>query len=283
MTELRLRRHGSVKHHWTGENTTTVERVSAGAVIFDLDDTLVIEEEVARRSLRQVAGLIPGENPQRFEEVVLRCAHATWRTGPCFSLCQDLGIASWEGLWSTFEGGHPDLDDLRAWARGYRPAVWRQALAEFEVDDPELAAAMADAYVSAQRRGHSLVDGAGDLVRSLAGRRPLGLLTNGPPDIQRLKLDGTGLADCFDAVVISGELGIGKPDPAIFAHTLDQLGAAAASSIMIGDSWERDVLGALGAGMAAVWIADGRPVPEKLDAVSVVDRTCDLGAVLSDG
>jgi FMN phosphatase YigB (HAD superfamily) len=52
---------------------------------------------------------------------------------------------------------------------------------------------------------------------------------------------------------------------------------------MIGDSWERDILGALGAGMSAVWIADGRPLPDQLDRVRVVDRVADVGTVLSEG
>jgi putative hydrolase of the HAD superfamily len=262
---------------------TTVGTVSVGAVVFDLDDTLLVEAEVARQSLRHVAGLLPGQDPPRFQELVLRCARAAWRAGPCFALCIDLGIASWEGLWATFEGGHRVLDDLRTWAPGYRAAVWREALAELGVSDPALAREMAEAYVTAQRRGHHLLEGAEPVVRSLAGRRPLGLLTNGPADIQRLKFAGTGLAGCFDTVVISGELGLGKPDPAVFAYTLGQLGAEPERSVMIGDSWERDILGALGAGMSAVWIADGRPLPDQLDRVRVVDRVADVGTVLSEG
>lgn len=269
MVGFRLRRYG--------------HPMTEGALIFDLDDTLIVEAEVARRSLRQVASLLPGQDPRQFEEVALRCARAAWRAGPYFSLCVDLGIASWEGLWATFEGGHGVLDDLRHWVSGYRSGVWREALAELGIEDAAVAGSLADAYIAAQRRGHSLLDGAEALVRSLSGRRPLGLLTNGPADIQRLKFEGTGLAPCFDAVVISGELGMGKPDPAVFGYALEQLGAEAKGSTMIGDSWERDVLGALGAGMSAVWIADGRPAPEVLDGVRVVERISDVGAVLAEG
>jgi putative hydrolase of the HAD superfamily len=256
--------------------------VTDGAVLFDLDDTLIVEVEVARSSLRHAAGLLADQDPQRFEDVVLRCARSAWRTGPYFPLCVDLGIASWEGLWATFEGGHPVLDDLRSWAPGYRAAVWRQALAELGLADPELAAAMAETYIEAQRRGHTLIDGAADLVRSLAATRPLGLLTNGPADIQRLKFDGTGLAHYFTAVVISGELGTGKPDASAFADALERLGASAGTSLMIGDSWERDIVGAVGAGMEAVWIADGRPAPDELPGVTVVDHIGEVGALLLD-
>ncbi len=244
--------------------------------IFDLDDTLIIEEEVARSSLRIAAGLVPDHDPHRVEEVVLDTARRLWRAGPCHPLCRDLGIASWEGLWATFDGGHPVLDDLRDWARTYRPDVWRAALATLGSDDPRLAGAMSDLYVESQRHGHRLIDGAARLVRSLLGTRPLGLLTNGPADIQRLKFEGTGLADCFDSVVISGEVGIGKPDPEVFMYALDQLGASPDGAVMIGDSWERDVLGALGAGMSAVWVAGGRPPPEELNGVTVVDSVGEL-------
>jgi putative hydrolase of the HAD superfamily len=253
--------------------------VPTSVTIFDLDDTLIVEEEVARNSMRQVGRLLPDESPERVEEVILGCARQLWRTGPHRQLCGELGIASWEGLWATFEGGHPRLDGLRDWARGYRPEVWRLVVETFGADDPELPAAMSDTFVAGQRRGHTLIDGAGPAVHTLSQSRRLGLLTNGPADIPRFKFDGTGLAECFDAVVISGEVGIGKPDPAVFAYALDRLGTTAEETVMVGDSWERDVLGALGAGMSAVWVAGGRPRPEELGRypdVKVVDTVGEL-------
>jgi putative hydrolase of the HAD superfamily len=255
--------------------------MSGRHTIFDLDDTLIVEVEVARSSLRQVAGLVPELDPDRVEEVVLETARGLWRAGPYRQLCADLGIASWEGLWATFEGGHPVTDGLRDWARHYRPAAWHDALSALGVDDPAVAEAMAAGYIEAQRRGHRLIEGAEALVRSLAGSRRIGLLTNGPADIQQLKFDATGLADCFDAVVISGEVGVGKPDPAVFALVLDRLGATPETAVMIGDSWERDVLGALAVGMPAVWVAAGRPPPEERADVTVVESVAELpGTVL---
>jgi phosphoserine phosphatase len=259
--------------------------VPADAVIFDLDDTLIIEAAQARTSLVEVARLLPGEDPHRVEAVVLATATELWRAGPWAGLCQELGIASWEGLWSTFEGNDGRLDGLGDWARTYRPEVWRRALVALGVDDGDgaLAGALADSYVDQQRQGHPLIDGAAAYVRGLAegdgdtpGRTRLGLLTNGPSDIQRCKFEGTGLADCFDFVVVSGEVGIGKPDPAIFAHALEGLGTSASTTVMVGDSWERDVLGALGVGMTAVWVADGRAAPDNRPGVSVVDRVGEL-------
>ena len=75
-------------------------------------------------------------------------------------------------------------------------------------------------------------------------------------------------------------LGVGKPDPSVFLGLLDGLGGDPSASVMVGDSWERDVLGGLHAGMSAVWIADGRPVPEHRPRVAVVDSVLELPSAL---
>ena len=63
-----------------------------------------------------------------------------------------------------------------------------------------------------------------------------------------------GIADAFEHVVDSGRLGIEKPDPRIFAHTLALLGVAPDTpAVHVGDSWSADVGGALAAGWRAVW------------------------------
>ncbi len=242
-----------------------------GAVIFDLDDTLIEEEAVARASVRSAGSLIPGVDPDRAEDFILATARAIWRAGPYHRLAVALGIASWEGLWASFEGCHPSLDGLKAWAPSYRRQAWQAATGELGRPDPELALAMAAAYEAAQRVGHRLLDGAAEAVRSTAaaGYR-LGLLTNGPADIQRLKLDQSGLGSYFDVVVISGEAGTGKPSPEAFSLVLDALGVLPHEAVMVGDSWERDVRGATASGIGAVWIAAGRPLPDRKCPVSVI-------------
>jgi FMN phosphatase YigB (HAD superfamily) len=65
------------------------------------------------------------------------------------------------------------------------------------------------------------------------------------------------LSGYFDAVVVSSDLGVAKPDPAIFTHALSQLQLDASCAVMVGDSLERDVDGAIAAGLAAVWINRG--------------------------
>lgn len=88
----------------------------------------------------------------------------------------------------------------------------------------------------------------------------VGVITNGPADVQRPKVELLGVAELVDFVVVSGEFGVHKPDPAIFREAL-RLGAAPANeAIYIGDSVNEDVGGARAAGLATVWVnRDGDP------------------------
>ena len=251
------------------------------AVVLDLDDTLIEEEATARSSLRSAVALAAGIDPAHGEQVVLACARQLWRTGPHHQVCLELGIASWEGLWATFEGCHARLEGLRNWAPGYRRAAWQAALAQLGIAGARMAEAVADAYVSRQRRGHPLIPGADEVVPYLAGRYRLGLLTNGPSDIQRLKLEQTGLADHFAAVVVSGEVGSGKPNREVFLQVASELGVSPDEAVMVGDSWDRDVVGAQGAGIAAVWVARGRPRPTAPSTAGSVDSISGLPAWLA--
>jgi putative hydrolase of the HAD superfamily len=97
------------------------------------------------------------------------------------------------------------------------------------------------------------------VVRALRGIGiRVGVLTNGPSDFQRRKLEVSGLGPELDAVAISGELGVAKPEPEAFAKALDLLGTRADETAMVGDSLENDVLGGIGAGLAAVVWMPGR-------------------------
>jgi putative hydrolase of the HAD superfamily len=253
--------------------------VALDAVVFDLDDTLIFEEKVARASLRKVVELLGAESG-RADEVILATARTIWRAGPYWPACAALGFASWEGLWADFEGCHPSLEPLRAWVPRYRREVWRRSLEELEISDDDFVEEAEVAYQAFQRAGHRLRPGADATLSSLRTDLRLGLLTNGPPDVQRTKLATCGLTDSFDAVVISGEIGHGKPDPTAFGVVLDRLGVTPERSVMVGDSWERDVVGAESSGMRAVWVSGGRAVPEASSdhriVASVGDITLDL-------
>ncbi len=101
-----------------------------------------------------------------------------------------------------------------------------------------------------------------DRLRS-AGVR-LGAVSNSDGDYQRRKLATVGLADAFTATVFSGDVGVAKPDPAIFRAAVAALETDPAGAVYVGDRWDVDVLGARGAGLAAVWLDRRGPgVPER--------------------
>ncbi|MFV8754932.1 HAD family hydrolase [Nannocystaceae bacterium ST9] len=124
---------------------------------------------------------------------------------------------------------------------------------------------------------------AGLLTRLRDGGLRLGVVSNGGPS-QRRKLERARLPlECFTAIVISGEVGLAKPDPRIFALALARLELSAGEVMMIGDSPEHDIAGAHAAGLASGWIARGRSWPAALDLPALtLASVLDLPARLLD-
>jgi putative hydrolase of the HAD superfamily len=236
------------------------------AVVFDLDDTLIVEEDYARTSL--AAALASVGAPAQVDSA-LEAIREIWRSSPYHRQCLDLGIASWEGLWATFDGCHESLVGLREWIPEYRQRAWQAALRVVGGDERRGEQA-SQRYVAAQKRGHPVVTSAAETVRAVAHLRR-GLLTNGPPDIQQLKVRQAGLANEFDVVAVSGQLGVGKPSRGAFEHVLKRLGTRPERTVMVGDSWARDIEPAVALGMRAIWVTGGREVPKVRLGVSVVE------------
>jgi putative hydrolase of the HAD superfamily len=90
------------------------------------------------------------------------------------------------------------------------------------------------------------------VLSALKQNKTVGLVSNfdHPPHVRRV-LSDYGLKNCFDSVIISGEVGVKKPDPAIFAFVLEQTGLAPADVVYVGDTQE-DVAGAIAAGIRPI-------------------------------
>jgi putative hydrolase of the HAD superfamily len=82
----------------------------------------------------------------------------------------------------------------------------------------------------------------------------LGVITNGRGPLQRRKLAALALDDAFDAILVSGEEGVRKPDAEIFRRALERLAVAAGDAMFVGDHPVADVEGAHRAGLLAVWM-----------------------------
>lgn len=201
-------------------------------LLVDLDDTLVDTRSAWRAGfVEAVAPLcerLPGLGATvSLAELHDRCRHYTAEEQ------RRAGDAEWSHEWSRrafrrllVECGGSETQAEAAWLR-YRD-VWPRHLRLFDDARPAL-----------------------DRV---AGHYRLGLVSNGLAADQRPKLDDFDLGRFFPVVVISEEVGVRKPDPAIFAHALGRLGTIGRPAAYIGDNPQHDVAGAHAAGLAAIWL-----------------------------
>ncbi|HVB09565.1 MAG TPA: HAD family hydrolase [Bacillota bacterium] len=229
--------------------------MSKAAVLFDLDETLIHE----RASTSAAIAAVAGPDAPELEAALRAVGPPLWAATPTAAYCDRIGISWWEGLAGPF-GPSPDagLAALHEVAPRYRVDVWTAALRRLGREDGA-AADLAAAFAADRLRRHVCYPDAVATLERLRGRVRLGLVTNGAPDYQGLKLDGCGLRPYFDTIVISGELGFGKPDPGVFRVALERLGCAPAQAMMVGDNPARDVAGARAAGIFAVLVDRGTP------------------------
>lgn len=226
-------------------------------IFFDLDDTLVIEggtADAAFLATCERAHEKHGIDPEALHQAVRYRARELWRESATITYCRAIGISSWEGLWALFLGNHPNLKTLRAWAPTYRREAWYRALADHGVNDSVFAEQLSAIFWLERRSRHVVFSDVEDNLRSLRENYRLVLVTNGTPDLQREKIQGANLARFFDAILISGEVGVGKPDCRIFELALEELAASPSETVMIGDSLSRDILGAQHAGLKGIWL-----------------------------
>ena len=104
---------------------------------------------------------------------------------------------------------------------------------------------------------------------------PLGVISDGEGQQQRGKLTFTKIKPFFDSIIISGEVGLSKPQPEIFQRSAKELNLSLNEILYIGDSLEKDVLGALNAGMYGVWINRTEQIYKKSD-VKMISKLTDL-------
>jgi YjjG family noncanonical pyrimidine nucleotidase len=100
----------------------------------------------------------------------------------------------------------------------------------------------------------ALLDGAEELVRALTGRVGMLLITNGLAEVQVPRFEASSIRDCFAEIVISGEIGLAKPDPAIFDFAFERIGRPPRERVlMIGDNLGSDILGGANYGLDTCW------------------------------
>jgi putative hydrolase of the HAD superfamily len=202
------------------------------AVIFDLDDTLHDDTVAYRRASERVAEEVARER------------------GVDASALQTAYIAEIQRFW-----GNLSSDQLSESIGDVRTAMWRAALRAAGIDEPALAERCAADYNRFRKDELKLWPGVLDLLSKLRreGVR-LALLTNGFAETHREKIAQLELNDAFDELFIADEVGMLKPDPRLFRYACKQLGVEPAAAAMVGDRYDRDVVGAAEAGLYTVWL-----------------------------
>lgn len=231
--------------------------MSVRAIMFDLDNTLILEDESTDRALEaaaQIAHQRIGVDSVALARAARQAASRLWQAAPESEFGNAFGIWWGEAMWGEFAGEAAPLRAIRALCPGLRRAIWVDALAKVGFTDDALADDMAAEYIRARCAAETIDPEAEPLLRVLASRYRLALLTNGAGDVQRAKLARTPFRSYFNEIVVSVEAGIGKPDPELFRMAARRLGVDPGDVVMVGDSLARDVAGAKAAGMRTVWI-----------------------------
>lgn len=217
----------------------------ASAVLFDLDGTLLDRRATFRHHLECQIERWPG---------IFSDAHA------------DRYVTE---LLALDENGTLDRDEFYRSAEerfGFPTGAARELRADFEAHFPERCFPF---------------PGLASTLRALAaaGLR-LGLVTNGRVLIQSRKIDGLGIRDFFESVVISEAAGFRKPDRRIFEIASTELGVPPEAAAFVGDHPVADMEGARRAGLIPIWKRDDF-WPEPDDVEGIVEELADVPDVLS--
>ncbi|MFK3983016.1 HAD family hydrolase [Micromonospora sp. NPDC050397] len=203
------------------------------AVLFDIDDTLV-SSDAMWYALDVVCRFTAGKH----DIAVPAALAAAYRR-------------TYYAAWSDYSGVLAPLGSVHA----IRQYMWTHALAAVGISptDAEL-----DQLVKALL-AHQLTMIRPDphlpgLLRALADRYPLAVVSNAAGVHAEARLAKAGLLDLFDAVICGLDDQVLKPDPEAFARCCRELGVDPGSCLYVGDDWTNDIVGARRAGLHPIWV-----------------------------
>jgi putative hydrolase of the HAD superfamily len=149
-------------------------------------------------------------------------------------------------LWAQYHLGLISKDLLRA-------ERFRKTFIELGVQPDLVPQNFESDYVKISPTKTNLFEGAQKVLAYLQKKYTLHIISNGFKETTLTKMDLSGLNPYFTNVIISEEVGVNKPDKAVFEYALQKAQANKQESIMIGDSLEADVYGAQDFGMKAIF------------------------------
>ena len=159
-------------------------------------------------------------------------------------------------LWAQYHVGKITKDYLRE-------ARFKTTFLDLGVHPDVIPAGFEDEYVKLCPTKTNLFPDAHEVLTYLKSKYAMHLISNGFKESTEIKIAGSNISHYFNQIIISETVGVNKPDKAIFIHALGLAGAGKDESIMIGDSIEADIRGALNFGMDAIYFNPAQlPKPE---------------------
>ncbi len=199
-------------------------------VLFDLDDTLFDHAATARAALAATAAGRPALHAVPPEELYQRYSQLLEEMHPRVLRGELPYLVAREQRFTRL---------LAPYERGLSAAERQQVAAQHYHHYQQL---------------RQPVAGARALLQRLRAAYKIGIVTNNRTAEQQEKLRFLGMDTLVDALITSEAVGVLKPDPAIYQVALQRLRASPAQTVMVGDNWSADVLGALAVGIRPVWL-----------------------------
>ncbi|HLV43283.1 MAG TPA: YjjG family noncanonical pyrimidine nucleotidase, partial [Brumimicrobium sp.] len=195
-------------------------------VFFDLDRTLWDFDKNSESALRII-----------YEELKLDNYAASFEH--FLAIYRDVNARFWKSY------GEGKIDKLQL-----RNGRFTDTLKEFEILDDQMGLTMGNRYLELSPYQTHLFPSTKEVLTELKeSNYRLHIITNGFKEVQFTKLENSGIRHFFDDVLCSEEVGQSKPHPLVFQNALNRTNAKANQSIMIGDDFRADVIGAENAGI----------------------------------
>jgi len=242
-----------------------IERGNLGgvrAIYFDLDDTLCGYWDASKSALKLT---FERHGPDGYEAVDL--------------------IRHWAAAFQEFA---PTLKQTK-WFEGYlqkgeptRTEQMRLTLARLGIENEDLASLLSQAYMEERDRALVLFPDAIEVLDLLKSRYPLGLITNGPADVQRQEIGTLAIESYFQNIFIEGEMGEGKPSRAVFERAASVVNCEPHEMLMVGNNYGHDVRAALEFGWHAVWVRRDSDAPPHAGGAEPTPEELPVGAPVPD-
>lgn len=224
-------------------NLAAKERLSkVKAIYFDLDDTLCGYWDACKIGLREA-----------FDRV------------PVPGVTTDHAVNAWGAAFQAFSSQLKGIEELydAYLTSGERTRTHQMqlTLAALDIEDDALASRLSQAYMERRDANLKLFPDAIHVLDVLSKNYKIGLITNGPADIQNQEIDTTGIRSYLSAIFIEGEQRVGKPEKVVFDRAAAAMECSPEELLMVGNSLHHDILPAVEFGWATAWTLRESDVP----------------------